>query len=410
MKFETYVASKFRKSYSYKNTVSSPIIKISVVSIAIGIIMMIISISSSVGLQKTIETKISSFFGHISISNFENNTSFSSLSPIDDKFDYKILEKNSQIVHFQNVAYKPGLIVNENSFEGIVFKGISSDFNWTHFTEYLQKGKILSINETVSNQVIISEYLSKKLSLHLNDKFKATFFKPNSSLIPNERIFEVAGIYNSGLVEFDETYFLGDLRHIQKMNKWNLNQFGNVEIFLKNYSELENVSNHIYKETGNEINVLSIVNRYPEIFNWMALFDINVLLIIIIMVLVGGINMITALLVTVLEKTSIIGVLKTLGSSNNSIRTIFLINGAYLISLGLLIGNIVAIGLIFFQNLTGFIKLDPNTYYVSELQFDFNFISILILNITVLTFCFIMLIIPSFVISKISPSESIKIK
>ena len=194
------------------------------------------------------------------------------------------------------------------------------------------------------------------------------------------------------------------------MNKWNLNQFGNVEIFLKNYSELENVSNHIYKETGNEINVLSIVNRYPEIFNWMALFDINVLLIIIIMVLVGGINMITALLVTVLEKTSIIGVLKTLGSSNNSIRTIFLINGAYLISLGLLIGNFVAIGLIFFQNLIGFIKLDPNTYYVSELPFDFNFISILILNITVLTFCFIMLIIPSLVISKISPSESIKIK
>ena len=410
MKFETYVASRFRKSYTYKNTVSSPIIKISVFSIIIGIVMMIISVSSSVGLQKTIETKISSFFGHISISNFENNTSFSSISPISLSLDYKKLHNNSEIIHVQNVAYKSGLIVNKNSFEGVVFKGISSDFNWSSFSKYIRKGKILTINETVSNQVIISEYLSKKLSLDLNDKFKATFFKPNSSSIPNERIFEVSGIFSSGLIEFDETYFIGDIKHIQKMNKWNSNQFGNVEIFLKNYSQLENVSNQLYKKTSAEINVLSIVNRFPEIFNWMALFDINVLLIIIIMILVGGINMITALLVTVLEKTSIIGVLKTLGSSNKSMRTIFLINGAYLISLGLIIGNFIALGLIFIQNYTGFIKLDPDTYYVSELPFDFNLMTLLILNISVLLFCFLMLIIPSFIISKISPSESIKIK
>jgi lipoprotein-releasing system permease protein len=410
MKFETYVASRFRKSYTYKNTVSSPIIKISVFSIIIGIVMMIISVSSSVGLQKTIETKISSFFGHISISNFENNTSFSSISPISLSLDYKKLHNNSEIIHVQNVAYKSGLIVNKNSFEGVVFKGISSDFNWSSFSKYIRKGKILTINETVSNQVIISEYLSKKLSLDLNDKFKATFFKPNSSSIPNERIFEVSGIFSSGLIEFDETYFIGDIKHIQKMNKWNSNQFGNVEIFLKNYSQLENVSNQLYKKTSAEINVLSIVNRFPEIFNWMALFDINVLLIIIIMILVGGINMITALLVTVLEKTSIIGVLKTLGSSNKSMRTIFLINGAYLISLGLVIGNFIALGLIFIQNYTGFIKLDPDTYYVSELPFDFNLMTLLILNISVLLFCFTMLIIPSFIISKISPSESVKIK
>ena len=410
MKFETYVASRFRKSYTYKNTVSSPIIKISVFSIIIGIVMMIISVSSSVGLQKTIETKISSFFGHISISNFENNTSFSSISPISLSLDYKKLHNNSEIIHVQNVAYKSGLIINKNSFEGVVFKGISSDFNWSSFSKYIRKGKIMTINETVSNQVIISEYLSKKLSLDLNDKFKATFFKPNSSSIPNERIFEVSGIFSSGLIEFDETYFIGDIKHIQKMNKWNSNQFGNVEIFLKNYSQLENVSNQLYQKTSAEINVLSIVNRFPEIFNWMALFDINVLLIIIIMILVGGINMITALLVTVLEKTSIIGVLKTLGSSNKSMRTIFLINGAYLISLGLVIGNFIALGLIFIQNYTGFIKLDPDTYYVSELPFVFNLMTLLILNISVLLFCFTMLIIPSFIISKISPSKSIKIK
>ncbi|MDB4239563.1 FtsX-like permease family protein, partial [Flavobacteriaceae bacterium] len=156
--------------------------------------------------------------------------------------------------------------------------------------------------------------------------------------------------------------------------------------------------------------VMSINERFPEIFNWMSLFDFNVLLIIIIMILVGGINMITALLVTVLEKTTFIGILKTVGASNKSIRSIFLINGAYLIGLGLLIGNIIGLGLIFFQNATGFIKLDPQTYYVSEFPFDFNFMSLIILNFGVLFFCFLMLIIPSYIITRISPTKSIRIK
>ena len=410
MKFETYMASRFRKSSSYKNTVSSPIIKISVLSISIGIIMMIISISSSVGLQKTIKSKVSSFFGDISISNFQNISSESSIEPIDFSINHKDLRDNNKIYHIQKVAYKSGLIINNDSFEGVVLKGISTDFNWEHFSKYITKGRILNISDSISNEVIISENLSKKLDINLHEKFKATFFKQNSLSTPNQRIFKVAGIYESGLIEFDEIYFFGDIRHIQKMNRWKKNQVGNIELFLQNQSDIEKVSNLLYEQTSSQINVISILEKFPEIFNWIALFDINVLLIIIIMILVGGINMITALLVTVLEKTQIVGILKTLGSSNKSIKTIFLINGVYLISIGLVIGNFIAIGLIQLQNYTGLIKLDPNTYYVTELPFDFDLISIIILNISVLFFCFLMLIVPSFVISKISPSESIKIK
>jgi lipoprotein-releasing system permease protein len=410
MKFETYMASRFRKSSSYKNTVSSPIIKISVLSISIGIIMMIISISSSVGLQKTIKSKVSSFFGDISISNFQNTSSESSIEPIDFSINHKDLRENNKIYHIQKVAYKSGLIINNDSFEGVVLKGISTDFNWEHFSKYITKGSVLNISDSISNEVIISENLSKKLDINLHEKFRATFFKQNSLSTPNQRIFKVAGIYESGLIEFDEIYFFGDIRHIQKMNKWKKNQVGNIELFLQNQSDIEKVSNLLYEQTSSQINVISILEKFPEIFNWIALFDINVLLIIIIMILVGGINMITALLVTVLEKTQIVGILKTLGSSNKSIKTIFLINGVYLISIGLVIGNFIAIGLIQLQNYTGLIKLDPNTYYVSELPFDFDLISIIILNISVLFFCFLMLIVPSFVISKISPSESIKIK
>ncbi|MFL2637668.1 MAG: ABC transporter permease [Flavobacteriaceae bacterium] len=409
MKFETYMASRFRKSSSYKNTVSSPIIKISVLSISIGIIMMIISISSSVGLQKTIKSKVSSFFGDISISNFQNISSESSIEPIDFSINHKDLRDN-KIYHIQKVAYKSGLIINNDSFEGVVLKGISTDFNWEHFSKYITKGSILNISDSISNEVIISENLSKKLDINLHEKFKATFFKQNSLSTPNQRIFKVAGIYKSGLIEFDEIYFFGDIKHIQKMNRWKNNQVGNIELFLQDQSDIEKVSTLLYEETSSQISVISILEKFPEIFNWIALFDINVLLIIIIMILVGGINMITALLVTVLEKTQIVGILKTLGSSNKSIKTIFLINGVYLISIGLVIGNFIAIGLIQLQNYTGLIKLDPNTYYVTELPFDFDLISIIILNISVLFFCFLMLIIPSFVISKISPSESIKIK
>ena len=409
MKFENYMASRFRKSSSYKNTVSSPIIKISVLSISIGIIMMIISISSSVGLQKTIKSKVSSFFGDISISNFQNISSESSIEPIDFSINHKDLRDN-KIYHIQKVAYKSGLIINNDSFEGVVLKGISTDFNWEHFSKYITKGSILNISDSISNEVIISENLSKKLDINLHEKFKATFFKQNSLSTPNQRIFKVAGIYKSGLIEFDEIYFFGDIKHIQKMNRWKNNQVGNIELFLQDQSDIEKVSTLLYEETSSQISVISILEKFPEIFNWIALFDINVLLIIIIMILVGGINMITALLVTVLEKTQIVGILKTLGSSNKSIKTIFLINGVYLISIGLVIGNFIAIGLIQLQNYTGLIKLDPNTYYVTELPFDFDLISIIILNISVLFFCFLMLIIPSFVISKISPSESIKIK
>ena len=403
------MANRFRKSNSYKSTVSSPIIKISVSSIVIGIVMMIISISSSVGLQNTIQTKVSSFFGHISISNFENNSSLSSLKPIKIDLKKEVLIKNSKISNIQYVAYKSGLIINKKSFEGVIFKGISSNFDWSVFSNYIIDGNVVNTTNEITNDVIISEYLSKKLSLEVNQKFKTTFFKSNSILAPNERIFRVVGIYKSGFNEFDEVYFIGDIRHIQKMNKWQMDEIGSIEVIIENFDEIDNVTQQLYDETSSALNVLSIKERFPEILNWIALFDINVLLIIIIMILVGGINMITALLVTVLEKASLIGVLKTLGSSNNSIRSIFLINGTYLISLGMIIGNLISILIIFLQNKTGLINLDPETYYVSELPFDFNFSSILFLNIGVLALCFLMLILPSLVITKISPSESVKI-
>lgn len=408
MRFESFIASRIIRSIPYKNTISSPIIKISILSISMGLVMMMVSISSGVGLQKTIQNKISSFFGHISISNFQNNSSESSLKPILINQEFYKNNKNEQIYHIQTVAYKSAVIITESTFEGLVLKGINKDFNSSEFSNYLTEGRLPLKSEKINNEVIISDYLSKRLSINLNDKFRTTFFKIGFS-IPNERNFKVVGIFKSGLIEFDQTYFLGDIRHIQKMNNWSSNQIGNFEIFIKDFDAISKTSNDLYQNTPSDLDVISISDKFPDIFNWIALFDMNIFVIIIIMILVGGINMITALLVTILEKTKLIGVLKVLGSSQDSIRYIFLSNGVYLISIGLFFGNILGLGLIFIQKLTGFIKLNPETYYVSEVPLDLNFMTIISLNFGVLFFCLLMLIIPSYLIGRISPTESLKI-
>ena len=410
MRFESFIASRFIRSSPYKNTISASIIKISILSIVMGLVMMLISISSGVGLQKTIQTKISSFFGHISISNFQNNSSQSSLKPILIDQDFYTNNSNKEINHIQAVAYKSGLIITDSTFEGVIFKGVGSDFNYDKFFPYLVKGNMPYYNKDISNEVIISQYLSERLSIDLSDKFKTTFFKNDSFSIPNERVFEVSGIYNSGLIEFDKMYFIGDIKHVQRMNKWNEEQVGGFEVFIKEFNNIKKVSDDLYVNSSSELDVQTISEKFIDIFNWIALFDMNVLLIIVIMILVGGVNMITALLVTILEKTQIIGVLKVIGATNKSIRSIFLTNGLYLISIGLLLGNFIGIGLILFQKYTGFLKLDPQTYYVSEVPLDFNILSIIILNFSVLFFCSIMLIIPSFIITRISPTDSLKIK
>ena len=410
MSFESFIASRFIRSKSYKNTISAPIIKISILSIVMGLVMMLISISSGVGLQKTIQTKISSFFGHISISNFQNNSSQSSLKPILIDQDFYTNNSNKEINHIQAVAYKSGLIITDSTFEGVIFKGVGSDFNYDKFFPSLIKGDMPYYNKDISNEVIISQYLSERLSVDLSDKFKTTFFKNDSFSIPNERIFKVVGIYNSGLIEFDKLYFIGDIKHIQKMNKWNIDQVGSFEVFIEKFDKIEGISDELYANSSSDLDVQTISEKFVDIFNWIALFDMNVLVIIVIMILVGGINMITALLVTILEKTHIIGVLKVLGATNKSLRSIFLTNGLFLVSVGLIIGNIIGIGLIFIQKNTGFLKLDPQTYYVSEVPLDFNIYSVFILNFGVLFFCLLMLIIPSFIITRISPTDSLKIK
>ena len=370
--------------------------------------MMLVAISTGKGLQNTIKDKVSSFFGHISVTNFQNSKSESSIDPIlVPKNDLGIFDLN-KINHIQSVAYKTGLITTDLTFEGVILKGINKDFNYKIFSNYVTSGRIPQISDSITNKVAISKYLSNRLDLEIGNKFKTSFFNYNSK-IPNERNFEVVGIYESGISDFDKLYFFGDIKHIQKMNRWDESEVGNLELFINDFDHIDIVTNELYSSTPSNLDVIGISEKFPDIFNWIKLFDMNIILIIVVMILVAGGNMITALIVTILEKSQLIGVLRVLGARIKSIRIIFLSNGLYLISIGLLFGNLIGVSLLYIQKYFALIKLDPETYYVSILPMEINYITILFLNFGILFFCLLMLIIPSAIIERISPTESLRI-
>ena len=383
MNFEFFIAKRIISAKSYKSSVSAPIIKIGIAAIAISTIVMLIAIATGIGLEHKIRDKAVAFNGHITISNFDSNVSEGAQVPISkDQNFYPEFNSVEGVSHVQAVANKFGIIRTKTDFEGLFLKGVGTDYDWRYFKEFLIEGRLPKYTQKYSNEVLISKYLADRLGFVIGDSFQMYFMKSDPSQPPSIMKYAVVGIFNSGFEELDKTYVIGDINHVQRLNRWSKDQIGNFEIFISNYNDLDRLGNEVYAETPSTLDAMTVKQKYATIFEWIPIFTTNIYGIIGIMILVGAINMITALLVTVLEKTTFIGILKTVGASNKSIRSIFLINGAYLIGLGLLIGNVIGLGLIFFQNATGFIKLDPQTYYVSEFPFDFNFMSLIILNLS----------------------------
>ena len=409
MNYELFIAKRIIAAKQHKSSVSSPIIKIAITAIALGIIIMMITIATSVGLQKKIKEKISGFNGHIQISNYEENNSKITINPISlEQEFYPNFKDVEGIKNVQSYASKGGIIRTETDFEGVVLKGVNLDYDWSFFETYLVEGSILKLDNEMSSEVLISKITSNRLGLKLGDTFNTFFVKNDPNKAPNVRPFTVAGIYNSGFKEFDENYIIGDIKQIQRLNKWKKNQVGGFEILLDDFDELEEKGNEIYSVVPSTLNAETIAEKDPAIFEWLDLFDINVIVIIVIMILISGINMITALLVLILERTQMIGILKALGNSNWSIRKIFLYNAGYLIAVGLFLGNVIGIGILLIQKYFGIIKLNPETYYVNEAPVYLDFKYILLLNVGTLVLCLLMLLIPSYIVSKISPVKAIK--
>jgi len=411
LNLEFFIAKRLIKGKEHKISISAPIIKIAIAAIALGIIMMLIAIATGVGLKHKIREKVAAFNGHIQIYNYDNNVSDVSVVPVSVNQEfYPEFTSVDGIAHIQAVASKAGIIRTEDTFEGIIAKGVGKDYNWEVFSEYLQEGRLPDFKGELNTEVLMSSLMARRLQLKVGDEFFTFFLKDEDpSQIPNQRKFKIVGIYDSGFEEFDAKYVFTDIRHIQRVNKWQEDQVGNFEIFLFNFEDIDTKTKEIYGKTLSDLDTQNIKNRYFKIFEWIGLFDFNIALIIGIMIIVGGINMITALLVLILERTQMIGILKALGSANWSIRKVFLYNAAYLITIGLLWGNLIGLGIIWFQGTYRIFKFpNPKEYYIDYIPVHIDFPTVVILNLGVLILCLLMLLIPSFIITKITPVKAIK--
>lgn len=409
MNLEYFIAKRLVSSRNYKSSISAPIIKIAIIAIAIGIAMMVISIATGVGLQEKIREKVSAFNGHVIISNFDDNQSEVSVEPISIHQDfYPKFTAVKGINHIQAVASKAGIIRTEKSFEGIIFKGVGKEYKWDNLSEYIVEGRIPDLKNSLNAEVILSKYLADRLQLKVGDKFTIYFMKEEGNGLPNMRVFELVGIYNSGFQEFDAAYVIGDIRHVQRINKWKDGQVGSFEVFIDDFSQIKEKGEEIYEEIPSTLNSRTIEEKYMNIFEWLKLFDFNILVIIIIMVVVSTINMVVAILVLILERTQMVGMLKALGATNWSVRKIFLYNAAYLIIKGLLWGNVISIGLLLIQKYFGIITLPPENYYVTVAPVSLNILHIVLINIGTIIICVSLVLIPSYIITKISPVKVLR--
>ena len=410
MKLEYFISKRLATSNEYKSSVSAPIIKIAIVAIAISIIMMLVSVSTGFGLQEKIRDKITSFNGHLTILNYDNNQSEITTVPLSLQQDFYPNFKNvPEVSKIQPFATIAGVVRTPETFEGIVYKGVSTDYDFNFISEYLKEGKLPQFsNDGMSNEILISDYLARRLKLKVGDKMQTYFMKDSGNKMPYIRSFEIVGIYDSGFKEFDETYVIGDLKHVQRLNKWDENEVGAFEIYVNDFTKINEINTKIYEDIPSDLNSISITDKYFGIFEWMKLFDFNIYMIIGIMIIVASINMIVALLVLILERTQMIGILKALGANNWTIRKIFLLNATHIVFRGLIWGNIIGLSILLLQKYFGIIKLDPTQYYVAEAPVYLNLYYILGLNATVILLCYIILIIPSYIITKISPVKAIK--
>ena len=412
MNFELFIAKRIYSNNDSGKKLSKPIIKIAQISIALGIIVMLISISVTVGFKNEIRNKTVGFGSHIQIVNYDTNNSFESI-PITKNIDLTSKIQNIEGVKFvQEYATKAAVFKNKIQVEGIILKGVNSSFNSKFFSKNIISGNVFRVNDSLkSNNILISEKTSKVLKIEVGDTVLTYFIQKPIRF----RKFIVSGIFNTGIPELDKMYAIIDIKHIQKLNKWNRNQISGLEVNINNFNDIDKTKKLVQNTIGygvykdkQKLKVESIKDVFPMLFEWISLFDANVWVILILITAVAGFNMVSGLLVIILENTQMIGVLKTIGSKNKNIRSLFLYYSAMLITKGIIWGNIIGIGLLSIQYYFGIIKLDPESYYVDKVPVEFSFWYFILLNIATILVTIAMLIIPSMIVSRITPSKAIR--
>lgn len=404
MNLEFFIARRLIKGNT--GSFSSPIIRIATIAVALGLAVMIIAVAIVTGFQREIRDKVIGFGGHIQIIHFDENISFES-TPIDaDPELIKQIRTISGVRHVQVFANKPGIIRTEEDIQGVVLKGVDNDFDWSFFGEKLLDGNTLQLSDTsLSNGILVSKKTASLLKLKTGDDVRMYFIIDN---LVRARRFVVEGVYETGLEEFDEMFVLCDIGHIQRLNAWSPDQVAGYEILVNDLDQVEDVLERIHNLIPYNLNAVTIKELYPQIFDWLQLQDMNVIIVLTLMVLVAVITMISALLIIILERTNAIGTLKALGYENWNIRKVFLIIAGNIALKGILWGNLAGLVLAFLQKHYGIIKLSQESYYVSVVPVEISFLHLLFLNAGTLIISIIVLLIPSAIISSISPVKAIR--
>ena len=405
MNTSLFIAKRLYNAKENNNNYTRPIIRIAILAIALSVAVMILSVFILSGFKSNISNKVFGFGGHINISKFSYNQSYEN-DPIN--FNSEMLteiELMDFVDNVQTYATKAGVIKKNNEILGVVLKGVDQLYNWNFFNENLISGNVPLFNDSITeNSILISKNISSKMKLNVGDEMIMYFMEKPVRV----RKFIISGIYKTGLSEFDDITVIGDLKHIQKLNNWNLNQIGGYEISINNFKNIEIYTSLIDESIDYDLKALSINDKYPQIFDWLRLQDFNVLIILILMLIVGGVNMITSLLIIILEKSRLIGMLKAIGASDWNIRHIFIYNSLQIILGGLFWGNLIAVSLSLLQIRFNFLKLDEAIYFMDFVPINIELFSLFLINLGTIIICYLILVIPSAVIAKISPAKSIK--
>jgi lipoprotein-releasing system permease protein len=409
LKTAAFIAQRLVSTSAVKSSVSAPIIKIAITAICIGVVLMTWSVSIGIGFKQKIRQKVSSFQGHIQIMPIEDNASDVSKTPIFlDSLSRMQLLNIDGVMHIQGVASKAGVIRTEEAVEGVLFKGVGKDFKENEIEAFLIEGKMPNLKSELNEEVIIPVPLANRMQLKLGDRIPTYFLKDDGSGKYNLRVFKIVGIFKSGFQEFDNQWLIGDIRHLQRINKWNPEQVGNYEIYIQNFDQLERISEEIYAQTPYDLMSQTILDVHQFIFEWLSLLDFNVVLLLFIMILVASVNMVVVMLVLILERTQLIGLLKALGANNKLIRNVFLLQALPIIAKGLFLGNVIALSTLALQYYTGFIALDPENYHLAQVPVVFNIWHFIGINVLTLAITLSSLLLPALLIAKVKPVQALK--
>jgi lipoprotein-releasing system permease protein len=387
---------------------SGLIVNIAIAAVAISVAVMLISVAVVQGYKLQITNKITGFSNHIQISRLDFNNSFETNPIYRDAKTEQTIKMDSRVAYVQPYATKAGIIKTSTEFEGIVLKGIDSSFNWQFIESCFTEGEVFVPNDSAtSNQIVISMSTAQKLQLKLGQGLVIYFVQEDGSM-PRARKFTISGIYSTGFSDLDALYGIIDMRHIQRLNKWEENQITGYEVKLKKYDDLIPTASDLLPLMPMHLQVKTIVDVYPQLFDWLGLLDLNVLVIIVLMVVVACINMSTALLILIVERSNMIGMLKAMGSNNKQVQRIFVFMAASLISKGLLIGNAVGLLICVTQYCLGWIKLNEEAYFLNQVPIFLHAIDVVWINAGAFVLCVLIMLLPAQFVSKITPVKAIK--